>query len=121
MASFHLAALNINYDLAKDGAFEFAHFLTKIEQRFMSADTSLRDRLDLVKRTVCIYTWKKLEDVYEQLERSWLMNARGPNHFRGAHGMRQLPRMRQPSPHGIPQLAPSPIFQDPVRFGKRIA
>jgi hypothetical protein len=60
MASYHLAALNINYDLAKDGAFGFAQFLTKLEQRFMSADTSLRDRLDLVKRTVCIYTWKKL-------------------------------------------------------------
>ena len=117
-AGFHLAALNVNYDIVKDGTLGFPQFVTKLEQKFMSPGTSLRDRLDLVNRTVCIYTWKKLENVYEQLERSWSMNARRPNHFVDPQRVRHFHRMAQPSPHNFPQPSFAPSPQDPALFNR---
>ena len=58
MANYNYAALNISFDLLKDGASKFPAFLDMLEQKYWSPDTPLQGRLDLLRRTVCNYTWK---------------------------------------------------------------
>ena len=73
--NFHLQTLNVSFDLAKDTASKFPGFLDNLEQRFWKPDTPLGDRLDLLKKTVCNFTWHKIQDVAERLESSWIGDA----------------------------------------------
>ena len=75
MVNFHLHTLNISFDLARDKASKFPGFLDDLEQRFWKPDTPLGDRLDLLKKTVCNFTWQKLQDVAVRLESSWIGDA----------------------------------------------
>ena len=56
MANYNYAALNISFDLLKDGASKFPAVLDMLEQNFWSPNTPLQGRLDLLRRTVCNYT-----------------------------------------------------------------
>ena len=74
--NYHLQALNISFSLANDTASKFPGFLKMLEQKYWALDTPLESRLDLLKRTVCNFTWQKLQEVASNLETSWIDDAR---------------------------------------------
>ena len=107
MANYNYAALNISFDLLKDGASKFPAFLDMLEQKFWSPDTPLQGRLDLLRRTVCNYTWQKLRNIADLLENAWIGDAAIADNNGG-------PQMR-------PLAIQSPLLRRPIRVNRNLA
>ena len=71
MDNFHLAAMNIAFDLQKEGVGSFPEFLNKLEQNFWNDGTCLSERVDLLRKTVDSYTWLKINEICNRMDNNW--------------------------------------------------
>ena len=71
MDNFHLAAMNIAFDLHKEGVGSFPDFLNKLEQNFWNDGTYLSERVELLRKTVDSYTWSKIQEICDHMDNNW--------------------------------------------------
>ena len=109
MDNFHLAAMNIAFDLQKEGVGSFPDFLNKLEQKFWNDGTCLSERVDLLRKTVDSYTWSKIKEICNRMDNNWAARVEEQPHH---------PRRGWDSPHrqqqGWNRVIEPVTFQSPL-------
>ena len=111
MDNFHLAAMNIAFDLHKEGVGSFPDFLNKLEQKFWNDGTYLSERIDLLRKTVDSYTWSKIQEICNRLDNNWAAEVEEQPH----HQHRGWDREREPL------TFQSPLLRKNVRVNRNLS
>ena len=111
MDNFHLAAMNIEFNLLKEGVGSFPDFLNKLEQKFWNDGTYLSERVDLLRKTVDSYTWSKIQEICNRLDNNWAAEVEDQPH----HQHRGWDREREPL------TFQSPLLRKNVRVNRNLS
>ena len=109
MDNFHLAAMNIEFDLLKEGVGSFPDFLNKLEQKFWNDRTYLSERIDLLRKTVDSYTWAKIQEICDRLDNNWAAEVEERPQHRGWDRERE------------PLTFQSPLLRKNVRVNRNLS